>query len=127
MNERISFITRQEQKIMVIDFRECGAKEMLALLGEVQQAVARHPRNSLVTLGDFTHAEVDRSVATRMKEVLVMDRPYVKRSAWVGTETFPKVYLENFKSFTQRHFAFFNSREEAMEWLVKEETESQSQ
>jgi hypothetical protein len=52
--------------------------------------------------------------------VLVLDRPYVKRSAWVGTESIPQVYIEHFKNFSQRDFHPFKTREEAMDWLVKE-------
>ena len=57
-------------------------------------------------------------MATRIKKVLVLDRPYVKRSAWVGTESLPHVFYENFKSFSQREFPIFKTREEAMDWLV---------
>jgi len=55
-----------------------------------------------------------------MKEVLTLDRPYVKKSAWVGTESLPHVFYENIKSFSQRDFPTFNTREEAMDWLVAE-------
>jgi len=51
-------------------------------------------------LGDFTSAQIDKAVATRIKEVLVFDRPYVKRAAWVGASTLPKVFLEGFKTFS---------------------------
>ena len=63
---------------------------------------------------------MDRDVVTRMKEVLVRDKPYVKRSAWIGADSIPKVFYENMKSFTQRDFPSFKTREEAMDWLVKE-------
>jgi len=121
MDDRISFITHQGQDIMLIDFRNCSPKEMLLLLDEVQHTVAVHPRNSLLTLGDMTGTHMDRAAATRMKEVLVLDRPYVRRAAWVGTDLVPKVYLDNFKSFSQRRFAYFETREQAMDWLVKED------
>ena len=65
-------------------------------------------------------AHVDKAVATRMKEVLVRDRPYVKRSAWIGVESVPKVYYENIKTFSQRDFPPFKTREEAMDWLTEE-------
>ncbi|MGC2185609.1 MAG: hypothetical protein WA637_20245, partial [Terriglobales bacterium] len=61
-----------------------------------------------------------RAVSIRMKEVLVHDRPYVKRSAWVGVDSVPHVYYENIKSFSQREFPPFKTREEAMDWLVEE-------
>jgi hypothetical protein len=121
MDERISFVTHQGKKIMVADFSHCEPKEILLLLEVIQRTVARHPPGSLLTLLDLTGAHIDRAVATRMKEVLVHDRPYVKRSAWVGVESLPHVYYENFKSFSQRKFPPFKTREAAMDWLVKDD------
>ncbi len=120
MDERVVFITHQDQEILLIDFSGCQAKEILLLLEEVKRTVAGHERNSVLTLGDFTGAHIDRAVATRMKEVMVFDRPFVKRSALVGVESLPKVYYDNIKSFTQRNFATFKTRGEAMDYLVSE-------
>jgi hypothetical protein len=120
MSDRISFITHHDKAIMLIDFSHGEPKEILLLLDEIQRSVARHERGSLLTLADLTGAHVDRRVATRMKEVLVMDRPFVKKSAWVGVDSLPKIYYENIKSFSQRDFPPFKTREEAMDWLVKE-------
>jgi hypothetical protein len=119
--ERISFITHKGKPIMVVDLSHCEAREILLLLDEAQRTVARHERRSLLTLGDMTGAHIDRAVATRMKEVLVMDRPFVKRSALVGVDSVPHVYLENIKTFSQRQLPAFKTREEAMDWLVLEE------
>jgi len=120
MSDRISFITHRGKAIMLIDFSHSAPKEILLLLEEIQHTVARHERGSLLTLADLTGAHVDRTVATRMKEVLVRDRPFVKRSAWVGVDSLPKVYYENIKSFAQRDFPAFPNREAAMEWLTEE-------
>src|SRR5215510_6036050 len=74
MDERVSFITHRGHENLLGDFSGCSAKEILLLLDEIQRTVAQHPRNSLLTLGDFTGAQIDRAVVTRMKEVLVLDR-----------------------------------------------------
>ena len=92
---------------------------MLLLLDQVRADVARHAPGSVLTLADFSGAQVGRAVATKIKEVLVLDRPYVKKSAWVGTDSLPHVFYENFKNFSQRDFPTFETREEAMDWLVK--------
>ena len=117
-NERLRFVEHKGQVIFLIDFSHCTTKEMLLLLDQVRADVAMHAPGSVLTLADFTGAQVDKSVATRIKEVLALDRPYVKKSAWVGTESLPHVFYENFKSFSQREFPTFQTREEAMEWLV---------
>ena len=91
---------------------------MLLLLDLVRADIARHEPGSVLTLAEFTGAQIDKSVATRMKEVLVLDRPYVKRRrGW--DESVPHVFYEHFKNFSQRDFPLFKTREEAMDWLVR--------
>ncbi len=120
IDERLRFIKHKGHAIYLIDFTHCAAKELLLLLDLIRADIARHPPGSVLTLADFTGAQFDKNVATRMKEVLTLDRPYVKRSAWVGTESLPHVFVEHFKNFSQRDFPAFKTREEAMDWLVKE-------
>jgi len=120
IEERLHFIKHKGHAIYVIDFTHCAEKEMLLLLDMVRADIARHEPGSLLTLADFTGAEVDKNVATRIKEVLVLDRPYVKRAAWVGTENMPHIFYEHFKNFSQRDLPAFKTREEAMDWLVQD-------
>jgi hypothetical protein len=120
LDERLQFIKHKGHAVFSIDFSHCTAKEMLLLIEMVRAHVSRHAPGSMLTLADFTGAQIDKNVATRMKEVLTLDRPYVKRSAWVGTESLPHIFYEHFKSFSQRDFPTFTTREEAMQWLVEE-------
>jgi hypothetical protein len=120
LDERLRFIKHKGQAIFILDFSHCSGKEMLLLLDQVRADVARHAPGSVLTLADFSGAHVDKAVATKIQEVLVFDRPYVKKSAWVGTEDVPHVFFEHFKSFSQRDFPTFPTREAAMDWLVEE-------
>jgi hypothetical protein len=119
--ERLRFIKHKGHAIYLIDFSHCEAKKILLLLDMVRADVARHAPGSVLTMADFTGAQVDKNVATRLKEVLVLDRPYVKRSAWVGTESMPHIFYEHSKNFSQRDIPAFKTREEAMDWLVLDE------
>jgi hypothetical protein len=120
LSERLSFIKHKGQAVFVIDFSHCTAPEILLLLDQVRLDVTRHAPGSVLTFADFTGAEVDKKVATKIKETLVFDRPYVKKSAWIGTADMPHVFYENFKTFSQRDIPAFKTREEALEWLVVE-------
>jgi hypothetical protein len=120
LEDRLKFIQHQGEAIFEIDFSRCPAKEMLMLVDQIQATVARHAPGSLLILANFAGAEIDKSVATKIKKVLVLDRPYVRRSAWYGTGSLPHVFYENFKSFSQRELPIFKTREEALEWLVAE-------
>src|SRR5215467_14431105 len=92
----------------------------------VQRVVTAQPRNSVLTLSDYTGAEFSRQAVARMKEVAVFDRPYVRRAAIVAAERLPEVYHQAVKTFSQREFARFKSRREAMRWLVKEEASDET-
>ncbi len=120
MDNRIRFVRHHGKLILLIDISHCAPHEILTLADEVQRQIAKHPHNSVLTLADFTGAKFDKAVATRVKQLLVFDRPYVKRAAWVGTESLPKVYYQNFKSFSQRDLPTFKTREEAMDWLTQD-------
>ena len=119
--DRVRFITHQGKQILFIDATNCAAEEVIELLTQVQRIVTAQPPKSVVTLSDLTGAQFSRSAVTRMKEVAVFDRPYVKRAAFVGAQSLPKVFYEALKTFSQREFCKFKTREEAMDWLVGEE------
>jgi hypothetical protein len=120
MMDRFQFIEHQGKKILLVEFGNCPKPEMFELLKHVQATIAEEAPNTVLTLADFTGAHVDKEIAEEMKKILTMDRPFVKRSAWVGTASLPKVFYENFKSFSQRDFPAFETREAAMDWLVKD-------
>ena len=119
MDDRIHFIEHKGKQILLLDFSQATAQQMLLLVEYVQITVAKHARESLLTLADFTGAKIDRTVATRIKEVLTLDRPFVKKTAWVGTEKIPNALLEGFHTFSQRDIVIFKTRGKAMDWLVE--------
>ena len=119
--DRVRFMTHQGKQILLADFTNCGAEEVIELLTAVQRIVTAQPRTSVLTLGDFTGAQFSRAAVTRLKEVAVFDKPYVKRAALVGADSLPKVFYEAVKTFSQREFNRFKTREEAMDWLVRED------
>lgn len=120
LDDRLHFVKHKGQAILVADFSQCSTREALMLLDMIRVTVAQQEPKSLRILANFEGARIDKKVATRVKEVLVLDRPYVKRSAWIGTESLPRVFYEHFKSFSQRELPTFSTREEAMDWLVGE-------
>ena len=118
MDDRIRFIEHKGKPILLFDFSHAKAPEMQLLLEHIRIKVAQHARESLVTLADYTESTVDHAVATKIKEVLTLDRPFVKKTAWVGVESIPHAFMENFHTFSQREIATFKTREEAADWLV---------
>ena len=120
-DDRIRFITHRGKQVLFIDLTNCSAAEVKKISRLVPTYVTTMPKGSVLLLCDFTGSQVDRAAAERLKQDTVFDRPYLKRSAWVGTESIPHVLYENIKSFSQRSLPSFKTREEALDWLVGEE------
>jgi hypothetical protein len=120
MEERIRFITHKNRKVLLIDLTNCTPDELKQLSLLVPSYVTTEPRESVLLLADFSGAKFDKAAVERLKEVTVYDRPHLKRSAWVGIESLPKIYYENIKAFSQRELPAFKTREEALEWLVED-------
>lgn len=120
MDERVQFITHKGKKILFIDLRGGSADEIRAMLPDIQDAVTSEPRGSVLSLSDWTGAQITRELADQIKKTLVFDRPHVKRTALVGVEKLPKIFLDAFKNFSQREFTIFSSLEEAKDWLVED-------
>ena len=121
MDNRIRFITHQGKQILLVDVSHCSAAELLKISRIVPTHVMPQPRGSVLLLADFTGTEFDREAVTALKESTVFDRPHLKKSAWVGTENLPRVFYEHIRNFSQRELPTFQTREEAMNWLVKDE------
>jgi len=71
-------------------------------------------------LADFTGASFDEDAVRAMKEAAVFDKPYIKKTAWVGAQSLPEVFSESLKSFARRDFPAFETREEALAWLASD-------
>jgi hypothetical protein len=53
-----------------------------------------------------------------MKESAVFDEPYIKKSAWIGANNFPREFHEQISGFSGRELPAFRTRQEALTWLV---------
>jgi hypothetical protein len=79
--DRVRFITHQGQQILLVDLTNCNAEEVMQTAAEAQRIVTAQLSKSVLTLSDLTGAQFSRDAVTRMKEVAVFDRSYVKGSA----------------------------------------------
>jgi hypothetical protein len=120
VHERIQFISHQKRLILLVDFSKCSAFEVEKIARAAPDTVTAQPRGSVLLLADFTGASFNEEALRAMKESAVFDKPYIKKSAWVGAETFPQAFKQNLGDFSRREFPTFKSRQEALAWLVED-------
>jgi hypothetical protein len=117
--DRVGSITHKGKKVLLLDFTNCTPEEVESVTDEAERIITAQPRDSVLALADFAGAQFSRDAVTRIKEVTALDRPFVKRAAWVHAGSLPKVLYDAIKTFSQREFPRFETREEALEFLVK--------
>ena len=118
--DRVSLIAHSGKQILIADFTNCTPDEVKAVADEVRRVVTAQPENSVLLMADFAGAQFSKDAVTRIKEATTSDRPYVKRAAWVHTGSLPKVLYEAIKTFSQREFPMFETREQALDFLVQD-------
>ena len=118
MDDRLRFFEHEGQRILLVDLSNCTAREVEEITRRVPDYVTTQPLGSALILTDFGGASFDRDSLIAMKETAVFDKPYVKKSALIGTESLPREFYESMKSFSRRDLPTFSSREEALKWLV---------
>ena len=120
MHERIRFIIHKGKQILLTDFSNCSANEVEKIARAVPEYVTVQARGSVLLLTDFTAASFDGEAMRAIKESAVFDKPYIKKSAWIGAENLPKEFEQNLKDYSRRQFPTFKSREEALTWLIED-------
>jgi hypothetical protein len=120
MTDRLRFMTHQGKEIILVDLSNCATTEVEKIFRAVPDLVTACPRGSVLILSDFTGASFDQEAIRVMKETAVFDKPYVKKSAWVGADSLPKAFFDDLQKFSQREFTIFKTHQRALAWLVKD-------
>ena len=120
MSSRIRFLPFNGKQILLVDFSTLSAPEVEKTVRTIPEVVSTRPRGSVLLLVDFTGAAFDQETLHAMKEAAVFNKPYIRKSAWIGAESFPDVFRDNLKSFSRREFPIFKNREEALQWLTED-------
>jgi hypothetical protein len=118
--DRVRFISHEGKQVLFIDMTGLQDPECALIMEQVKKVVTAQPKDSVLTLTDWDNANPGRAALTRMKEVAVYDRPYVKRAAFINGDNLPKVHQQHLELFSQRTFANLPTKKEALDWLVRE-------
>ncbi len=119
--DRVRFITHKGKQVLFIDMTNLREGLGATVINEVLKVVTAQPKDSVLTLTDWAGSEMGRADLTRMKEVAVYDRPYVKRAAFINGDHLPKVHQQHLETFSQRTFAKWPTKEQALDWLVADD------
>jgi len=116
---RIRWITHEGQEVLLVDLSYCSPQSIGSLVAQAGETIRSQPLGSVLVLADFTTVQFNPALFEKIKEVGALDRPHVKRSAWVGSQALSKAWFAAIRRMTQREFHRFETREEALTFLVR--------
>ncbi len=118
---RTTFVTHKGKQICVLDFSGfTRAEDALPHIAEARREVTSQPLGSLLTVTDVSGSHFNTAVVTALKELAAADKPHVKAGAVVGMHGIQRAIYVAVMQFTGRKLPVFNTRDEAMDWLVQQ-------
>ncbi len=117
---RVKRLTYKNKYILLIDFSDLKASEVLPVISEAKSAIAQHPKQSVLTLTDVSRMGFNASIIQAFKEYVIHNKPYVKAAALVGAEGLIHLCKSGVESASSRKFVNFATRPEAQEWLIQQ-------
>jgi flavodoxin len=118
---RINFIDYKGKSILIEDFSNLRpGKEFMDTIEAAQKLIASRPLNSVLAVLDATGTHYDVDIIARMKDFVKANSPYIKNSAVVGVTGLLYIALNTLANAAGRKFPVFQTREEALEHLLKD-------
>jgi hypothetical protein len=118
----VSILNIDGKEVLVIDYSGCKEAEMMKLLNQLKALVYEVPEkkrlilschsNSYLTTSFLRHAE------TKTNEAL----HHIDKLAFTGLDPVNKIILKGYALMFKRNFKVFNTREEALAYLLSDTT-----
>ena len=83
-SERISFLQHEGHRILLLDLTYCATEEAIESMKRYRHLVSAQSPNSLLTVIDVTDGQFSLEAVEQLKLVILQNRPYVARAAFVG-------------------------------------------
>lgn len=119
---RVRFLDHQGLRIVLLDFQ--GITDPALGFGAADEARAfiakLPPDGSHYTLTDLRDTRYDREVAAKFRELTAHNRPYVRAAAVVSDSSIQRAAISMIALATRRKLGVFDSRDDALEYLLKE-------
>jgi hypothetical protein len=120
--DRVRFIEHKGKRIILLDFAGIvEPTEGLAAVAEATAFIGTQPvGGTTMTLTDVTDTRYDRRIVEAFKEMTAKNRPIVKTAAIVSNSSLHRAAISMIALFSRRKLEVFNSRAEALDWLVSQ-------
>lgn len=116
--DRVTFVSHRNQRVLILDLSDGTLEDISAVIDRGSSVIQRAEPKSILTLTDVTNVIV-RDISTRqLVDFVSGNKPFVKAAAVVGLSGITKSILATTNLVTGRSIKPFDSRDQALDWLV---------
>jgi hypothetical protein len=117
---RVRFIEHQGKPVLFINYSHCDVAMLKAVAEEGHRVIAQQPPDSVLTLNDVTGTTFDKESVAVLQARVAANAPHVRRAAVIGIHGLQRIIYEGVQIFSKRRLPLFESRSEALAWLVQD-------
>lgn len=117
--------TRTGKRILYCDFTGFlrDASALAQEIDAVDEVILQEAEGSVLLLADMNGTVTSSVVVELFKKSAARTRGYVKKQAVVGVAGFQRVLVQAVAWFSRETFVLFDTPEEALIWLAREDAE----
>ena len=121
MEDRIRFVDYKGKKILLEDFTNIlNEDELIGWIEKAGKVVQSQAKGSVLVVVDLTNSRYSPRVTQESKQVAAGNTPYIRASTLVGITGLMDIVVRGINNFTGRKLMSFKTRDDAMEWLIKQ-------
>jgi hypothetical protein len=123
MEQRIEEFVQNEKNFIYFDLSEFRANEEYNEFIEVAKThMPKYAMNSLYTITNIRNVSYDTETKRVVAKWMDYNRPYVKYGAVIGFDGIKRIMVNAiFKISGRKNMVLVSSKEQAIEWLLKQE------
>ena len=117
--ERTRLIRHGGRDVVLIDLVNASSADILDEVPRARDFIAARSGDALLTLTDVTGARYDADALDAMKRLATENKDRVRASAVVSDNAAQRAAVSLVSFFARRRFQSFDTRDAALDWLVK--------
>ncbi|MBA4385437.1 MAG: hypothetical protein C0410_11930 [Anaerolinea sp.] len=111
-------VSYKGKEIFITDVSKCQPDEATRVFDEAIHKITKLPLKSVLLITDSSDAVYNSETSTVTKHFSSSISAHIKGSAVVGADSMKKIMISTLRLLTKRDIKTFDTREQAMDWLV---------
>jgi predicted PolB exonuclease-like 3'-5' exonuclease len=123
MEQRIEEFTQKGKDFAYYDLSDFKTNdEFKEFVEAAKERIAKYAEHSLLTITNIRDVKFDSETKSIVAEWMKYNKPYVKFGTVIGFDGIKKIMVNAiFKLCGRKNMIFVSSKEQAIEWLLKQE------